>query len=331
MIQDRRLAVLRGVSFLAKLDEATLSAIAVRARVQEYKAESRIVSELEFGADVYVIAQGQAEVSVQSKSGERQVLGQIGPGKTFGEMASLTGELRSATVRAVTPVEAIVISDRDFDELRVCRPEVAIWLVHVLSQRLGEAERTLDSLLKGKPTGPIISESRVTRSSLPLLWRELVVNHEKDLAFLTLLGFVVTLIIVRAAVFLAFTFDYEPREVLRIAYLLGFGLVILSACAALLTFRPTWRRAISLTYGIGAALIINELGVTLAFDIFYKDMHTVDPAVAFDVERLYRRAEPIRAIVVGLVVLVQAVYLKTFYSRVWFLVKMRIARVLSGR
>lgn len=328
---ERRLAVLRGVSYLAKLDEATLSELAVRARVQEFRASSRIVSELEFGADVYVITKGQAEVSVQSKSGGPQVLGPIGPGMTFGEMASLTGELRSATVRALTPVEVLIISDCDFDGLRVRRPEIATSLVHVLSKRLGEAERTLDSLLAGKAATPMIAESRVTRSSLLLLWRELVVNHEKDLAFLTLLGFVITLIIVRAAVFLAFTFDYEPREVLRAAYLLGFGLVMLSACAALLTFRPAWRRAISLAYGIGAALIINELGVTLAFDIFYKDMHTADPTVAFNIERLYRRAEPIRAIIVGLVVLVQAVYLKTFYSRVWYLIRMRIRGVLRGR
>ena len=61
---------------------------------------------------------------------------------------------------------------------------------------------------------------------------------------------------------------------------------------------------------MGLALILNELGVTLAFDIFFKDIHTPDPDVPFDIERLYRRAEPLRAIAMGLVVLVQAAYLR---------------------
>jgi hypothetical protein len=166
---------------------------------------------------------------------------------------------------------------------------------------------------------------------LVLLWRELVVNHEKELAFLTLVSFVATLAVVRLAVYLSFKFDLAPRDVLRTAYVTGFGLVIVSACAALLTFRPTWRRAIAFAFGIGAALIVNELGVTLAFDIFFKDIHTPDPSVAFDIERLYRRTEPVRATVIGLLVLVQAVYLKSFYSRVWYLFRMRLGRALRLR
>jgi hypothetical protein len=81
---------------------------------------------------------------------------------------------------------------------------------------------------------------------------------------------------------------------------------------------------------VGAALIINELGVTLAFDIFYKDIHTPDPSVAFDVERLYRRTEPVRATLIGLLVLVQAVYLKAFYARVWYLIRVRVRRLSRG-
>jgi hypothetical protein len=77
------------------------------------------------------------------------------------------------------------------------------------------------------------------------------------------------------------------------------------------------------------ALIFNELGVTLAFDIFYKDIHTADPDAPFDVERLYQRAEALRAIAVGLVVLVQAAYLRSFYRRVWFIAKTRVRKMLA--
>jgi hypothetical protein len=164
-----------------------------------------------------------------------------------------------------------------------------------------------------------------------LLWRELVVNHRKELTFLTLAAFVVTLLLIRLAVFLAFTYDFAPRQVLRAAYVSGFALVIMSSCASLLTFRPIWRRGIALAFGIGAALIVNELGVTLAFDIFYKDIFTPDPTLSFDVERLYRRTEPLRATLVVLGLLIQAVYLKLFYFRLGHLARMRIRRLLTRR
>ena len=331
MNHDQKIAVLRGVSFFSALDDLTLLELAKRARLQHFSANECIVAELEFGTDLYVIAKGEVDVSVHPVSGARHVLGKFGPAASFGEMASLNGELRSATVRAVTAVDVLTISDREFDRLRTRHPELAVALLRVLGERLSEAEQTLKSLLAGGGSPAAIVEPRMSRSSLSLLWRELVVNHEKDLAFLTLLAFVATLIVVRLAVFASFKFDIAPRDVLRAAYVSGFGLVIVSACAALLTFRPAWRRAIALAYGIGAALIINELGVTLAFDIFYKDINTPDPTLAFDVERLYRRTESVRAMAIGLLVLVQAVYLKSFYVRAWYLVRMRVRRALRGR
>jgi len=91
------------------------------------------------------------------------------------------------------------------------------------------------------------------------------------------------------------------------------------------------RRAIAVAYGVGLALILNELGVTLAFDIFFKDIHTPDPDVPFDIERLYERTEPVRAIVVGLVVLVQAAYLRRFYRRAAFVLATRLRKAVARR
>jgi len=331
MNQAEKLTILRSVSFLAELDERSLAEVAARVREQRFPARARIISELEFGTDVYIIAEGEVEVSVHAVTGSRQILGTFGQGASFGEMASLTGELRSATVRALTPVKVLIIVDRDFDNIRYRRPEIAVSLLRVLGQRLRDAEQTLKSLLLGPKVNSALAAPKLPRSTLSLLWRELVVNHEKDLAFLTLASFSVTLAVVRLAVFLAFKFDYAPMNVLRAAYVSGFGLVITSACAALLTFRPTWRRAIAFAFGIGAALIVNELGVTLAFDIFYKDIHTRDSAVAFDIERLYRRTEPMRAAVIGLLLLVQAVYLKSFYARSWYLLRVRVLHSFRRR
>ena len=325
-------ATLKKVEFLACLDDASLDALGRSGTVERYSSGALIVSELEFGADVFVILSGTAEVSVEPRQGERQVLGQLEPGHAVGEMSSVTGALRSATVTARGKVEMLRIPDAIFDDLRVRRPQVAVALVRILARRLAEAERSVDELLGTHSLAPkSAAATKGPRGSISRAWRELVAGRGKDLAFLALVAFTLTLITIRGVVFGAFHFNFAPREVLRAAYLTGFGLLILSACASLLTFRPTYRRAIAVLYGVACALIVNELGVTLAFDIFFKDIHTADPNVAFDVERLYRRTEPIRAIAIALGVLVQAAYLRRFYRRVGFVLSTRVRRLLSRR
>jgi CRP-like cAMP-binding protein len=331
------LAALRRVAYFAKLDDATLAELAAAARIERFRGGARIVTELEPGADVYVIVEGDAEVSVDGVAGDRQILRTISPGGAFGEMSSLTGELRSATVTAKTDVEVLVISDAAFDRLRVRRAEVAVELVRVLARRLGEAERSIEALLASSSVAtrahaaPKPNATRAHRGSIVRAWRELVVGRGRDLGFLTLAGFVLALVVVRLAVYCSFRWDFAPKDMLRTAYMSGFFLLGGSACAALLTFRPAWRRAIALAYGVGVALIFNELGVTLAFDIFYKDIHTPDPNVPFDVEALYRRATPIHAIAIGLVVLFQLAYLRPFYRRAFFVVTTRLRKLMAGK
>jgi len=328
-------AVLRCVDYLSTLDDGALAGIAARARVHRYVKGARIVSELESGADVFVIAEGRAEISVDAQRGEKQVLGTIGEGDAFGEMSSLTGELRSANVTALTDVRALVIADADFDGLRETRPEVAVKLVRLIASRLGAADKSIDGIFASSREAIDAAEKaaggKARRGSIARAWTELVVNRKRDLAFLTLAAFVMALLLVRIAVRLAFEYDFAPREMLRAAYVGGFLLVGVSACTALLTFRPGWRRAIALAYGVGLALILNELGVTLAFDIFFKDIHTPDPNVPFDIEQLYRRTEPLRAIAIGLAVMVQLAYLRGFYRRALFVMTTRLRKKAARR
>jgi CRP-like cAMP-binding protein len=326
-----RLALLRKVDFLAPLDDEALAELLARARVIRRDRGARIVSELESGADVYVLISGTAEVFVEPRRGERRVLGTLAAGGAFGEMSSLTGALRSATVAATSDVEILVIGDALFDQLRERRPEVAVALLHTLGKRLADADRTIDAMLhdRAAPAAPV--ETPPLRGSIRRVWRELVVERRRDLTFMTLAAFVGTLIAVRVAVYTSFRLDVAPRGVLRTAYMTGFALLVGSSAAAVLTFRPIVRKFVAIGYGIGAALIFNELGVTLAFDIFYKDIHTPDPNVAFDVEALYRRTAPLRAIVIGLVALIQVVYLRHFYRRVWFIVKTRVRGFFARR
>jgi CRP/FNR family transcriptional regulator, cyclic AMP receptor protein len=335
------ITLLRKIPLLAAVDEETLIELFAEARRREFPAGSLIVSELEPGSDVFILVRGEAEVSVDASQGSRQVVGQLGPGSGFGEMSALTGELRSATVTAKTDVSALVITAEEFENLRERRPQIAMALLRLLAERLAQTEKAIETLLKSPDDSPpgdarahAIEEAKGTgvklrRGSIPRLFLELVVARKRELTFLTLVSFIGTLLAVRLAVYLSFRFDAAPRAVLRAAYMTGFGSLVASACASLLTFRPVLRRWIAVFYGLGLALILNELGVTLAFDIFYKDIHTADPSVPFDIERLYERGAAVHAIAIGLAVLVQAAYLRRFYGRVVFVLATRARKLLG--
>jgi len=341
----KSVALLRKISILAELDEETLLELFARARRREFAAGTLIVSELEPGTDVFILTRGEAEVSVDATQGSRQLVGQLGPGSGFGEMSALTGELRSATVTARTDVSAVVITADEFERLRERRPQIAMALLPLLAERLAQTEKAIETLLASSDEGshgskPSEARARaiegaknagvkLRRGSIPRLFLELVVARKRDLAFLTLASFILTLLAVRLAVYLAFRFDVAPRGVLRAAYMTGFGSLVASAFASLLTFRPGLRRWIAVFYGVGLALILNELGVTLAFDIFYKDIHTADPSVPFDIERLYERGAAVHAIAIGFAVLIQAAYLRRFYARVLFVLATRARRLLG--
>jgi CRP-like cAMP-binding protein len=147
-----------------------------------------------------------ATISVDTRGGERKILGKISEGGAFGEMSSLTGELRSATVTANEDVDVLIIADRDFDALRERRPEVAVALLRVLSTRLAEAEASIDALFANAKAEDAaaganseVSRAKSKRGSFSRVWRELVVGKKRDCAFLTLAAFVITLLLVRVA------------------------------------------------------------------------------------------------------------------------------------
>ena len=148
--------------------------------------------------------------------------------------------------------------------------------------------------------------------SLRRAFRELVGSRLREPPFLAMLAFLITLVGIRVLAWMFQRAGVDLFGLLRSAYTTGIALVIASVATSFLRFSPRTRRAIAVTYGAGFALIFNELSVFLAFDTFYLDMTTRDPALAFSVESLYRRSESQWAVALALFILVQAAYLRRF-------------------
>jgi len=66
------------------------------------------------GDALYIVADGSIDIL---EDGNARVLAELGPGQAVGEMALLSGGVRTATVRAKEDAELLAIDKEDFDEL----------------------------------------------------------------------------------------------------------------------------------------------------------------------------------------------------------------------
>jgi CRP/FNR family transcriptional regulator, cyclic AMP receptor protein len=85
----------------------------------------------DMGAEMYVVLEGEVELSIDS-----QVLETLGPGEPFGEMALIDQAPRVATAVAKTPVKLAVIPERRFLFLVQTTPTFALQIMKVMADRL---------------------------------------------------------------------------------------------------------------------------------------------------------------------------------------------------
>jgi len=89
------------------------------------------------GDAMFIILSGEADIYKGP-----QLMAQLGPGEMFGEMALLTGEERSASVIARTPMKLYELDKSDFDAMLTRSPHLASGLSRILARRLRETTQS---------------------------------------------------------------------------------------------------------------------------------------------------------------------------------------------
>jgi CRP-like cAMP-binding protein len=134
---DRRFADtrLRRFAIFARMSDAQLGDLSQRLKPTRFRKGEVLMAQGQPGDVMYLIESGQVEVVRQE--GQRElVLAELGTGELVGEMALLTGDVRSATVRAVSNLDLLSLSADDFDAVLSAYPNLALDLSRLLSERL---------------------------------------------------------------------------------------------------------------------------------------------------------------------------------------------------
>ncbi len=120
------------------LPDSEMRSVEKQLKIVIHPAGHEIVLRGEGGVGFMVITDGS--VSVKTVQGKTR---KLGPGDSFGEMALLDHEGRSATITADTEVTLATIPEWNFKPFLKEHPEVAYRLLQTLSRRVRQAEGDL--------------------------------------------------------------------------------------------------------------------------------------------------------------------------------------------
>jgi len=101
-----------------------------------YPVGAKVVEEGLPGEALFVILEGEAQVTRRGRS-----IARLRPGDVFGEISVLDGGPRTATVLARTPLLVLRLYRRDLTKLMQREPQIAARLLKELARRLRSSER----------------------------------------------------------------------------------------------------------------------------------------------------------------------------------------------
>lgn len=128
--QEELLAVIRGL------------------RLHTHEPGEIIVSAGEPGDSLYILTSGSVRAYMRDKRGKQVQVREMHDGDFFGEMAVLTGNVRSATITASTHCELLELDRQSLNQIAATHPNVRVVLQEFYKKR---ARHSVDTLVEPNP------------------------------------------------------------------------------------------------------------------------------------------------------------------------------------
>lgn len=142
-----KMDLLRGVDLFSGLSDAEIRILAETMTEKIYGRDEVIIVEDDAkDQSFFVIAEGRVKVGLAGEDGREALLALLSAGDFFGEMSLLTGEPRSATVRAVEKSRLLTLRREDFLQALSRHPGLSASLLAEMSRRLRKSNRQVTSL-----------------------------------------------------------------------------------------------------------------------------------------------------------------------------------------
>lgn len=141
---------LPAIPLFSQLPEEAFAVVLRDLQVRRFAGDGVVLGEGEPGAAFYLLARGRVEVS-KRVGDEQLVLARLGDGAVFGEMALMSDEPRSATVRAVTHLDLLELKRADLEREAHQLASVARALKRFTRQRMLKNLMALSAVFRSLP------------------------------------------------------------------------------------------------------------------------------------------------------------------------------------
>ncbi len=144
---SRRVKTLKHVELFEQMTDDELHKLAARLRYTPF-AKGNVITKQGAPAQhwLFIIINGEAEVYLETPSGEKRTLNVLTKGDFFGEMSLMTGAPRAASVIARTDVECYRLDKEDFEEIMLERPSIADEISHNLVERRAQLDSAMRNM-----------------------------------------------------------------------------------------------------------------------------------------------------------------------------------------
>lgn len=129
--KNAKIELLKRVPLFARCSGKELEEIAMVADELDFKEGKELATEGAAGREFFVIVDGTAEVT----RGNRK-LRTLSDGDFFGEISLITKLPRTASVTTISPLRALVITDRSFRRMLDRSPAIQRKVLEALGERL---------------------------------------------------------------------------------------------------------------------------------------------------------------------------------------------------
>jgi CRP-like cAMP-binding protein len=129
--RDRKIDLLKHVPLFSGCSKNELGQVSRIADEIDLRSGKTLIKEGTPGREFFVLVDGTAEIRRKGKK-----IDSAGPGDFFGEMALLSDQPRNATVVTTSPVDALVVTARNFRTLIETNPLIALKVMRAVAERL---------------------------------------------------------------------------------------------------------------------------------------------------------------------------------------------------
>jgi CRP/FNR family cyclic AMP-dependent transcriptional regulator len=150
--QSPKFSYLRTVDIFQDLTEAEIEEIDRATTMSTYRKGKIFYMPEDTSEVLFILKQGHVQLYRISPEGKKLVIGTIGPGTVFGEMALIGQGMHNSFAEALEDCVLCIMNRDQVERLLITRPQVGLRIFEALGHRLKEAESRLETIgFKGIP------------------------------------------------------------------------------------------------------------------------------------------------------------------------------------